>query len=100
MASQTEWEVCVPTAPSRAAAAATASRPKTLAGKRIGLFWNTKPNGDVFLLRIGELLKERFPDAELVKFFPGKADSAIGAPAAALKDAAEKSDVLLLSTGD
>jgi hypothetical protein len=63
-------------------------------------FWNTKPNGDVFLLRIGERLKKRFENIQLIEFMPGKADSAIGAPAVALKEAATRCDAVLLSTGD
>jgi hypothetical protein len=37
-----------------------ARRPVTLAGKRIGLFWNGKNNGDVALRMAQELLSQRF----------------------------------------
>ncbi len=43
-----------------------APRLKTLDGKRIGLVWNGKPNGDVLLKEVGKLIKERFPTAEVV----------------------------------
>jgi hypothetical protein len=98
--SDPEWEIMVPMATGRVTKAEGAPGLKTLDGKRVGLFWNTKPNGDVFLLRIGERLKERFENIQLIEFMPGKADSAIGAPAVALKEAATRCDAVLLSTGD
>lgn len=41
----------------------------TLAGKTIGLKWNQKPNGDIFLDRIAELLKEKVPNVKVLKFY-------------------------------
>ena len=98
--SDAEWEIMVPRAPGRVTKAEGTPGIKTLDGKRVGLFWNTKPNGDVFLLRIGEHLKKRFKNIQLIEFMPGKADSAIGAPAVALKKVASRCDAVLLSTGD
>ena len=98
--SDPEWEIMVPIAPGRITKAKGAPGLETLDGKRVGLFWNTKPNGDVFLLRIGEHLKKRFKNIQLIEFMPGKGDSAIGAPAVALKKAATRCDAVLLSTGD
>jgi hypothetical protein len=43
-----------------------APRLKTLEGKRIGLVWNGKPNGNVLLNEVGKLIKERYPTAEVV----------------------------------
>jgi hypothetical protein len=43
-----------------------APRLETLEGKKIGLVWNGKPNGDKLLNEIGDLLKERYPTAETV----------------------------------
>ncbi len=43
-----------------------APRLASLDGKRIGMVWNGKPNGDVLLKEVGKLLKERFPTAEIV----------------------------------
>ena len=45
---------------------ALAPRLETLEGKKIGLVWNGKPNGDKLLNEIGKLLKERYPTAETV----------------------------------
>lgn len=38
----------------------------SLAGRRIGLLDNNKPNADRFLQLIGELLQARYPDIQLV----------------------------------
>jgi hypothetical protein len=40
-----------------------ADRLASLAGKRIGLYWNMKAGGDVALAHVATLLKERYPDA-------------------------------------
>jgi hypothetical protein len=95
-----KWEVLIPTSPGRILRAETAARIKTFDGKRVGLFWNTKPNGDIFLIRVGECLKERFKDVMIVEFLPGKGDTTSAAPITAIKEAAEKCDVVILSTGD
>ncbi|UCC60310.1 MAG: hypothetical protein JSV02_00355 [Dehalococcoidia bacterium] len=46
-----------------------ATRPKTLNGKRIGLQWNEKPRGDIALLRVKELLEQRFTGVN-IEFLP------------------------------
>jgi len=37
-----------------------APRPRDLAGKHVGLYWNIKTGGDIALDRVEALLKERF----------------------------------------
>ena len=44
----------------------------TLDGKRIGMVWAAFGNGDVLLEALGEIIKRRFPSAELVNMNPGK----------------------------
>ena len=44
-------------------------RVDTLDGKRVGLWWNGKPNGDVFLNRIAELLEKNYKGIEIIKFW-------------------------------
>ena len=44
-------------------------RVDTLDGKRIGLLWNGKPNGDVFLNRVAELLEKNSKAIEIIKFW-------------------------------
>ncbi|MFC1909143.1 hypothetical protein ACFLXD_04735 [Chloroflexota bacterium] len=49
-----------PTAKSGAKELPIAPRVNELNDKRIGFLWNGKPNGDILLLRIKELLSARF----------------------------------------
>jgi hypothetical protein len=42
----------------------------TLKGKRIGLLWNGKPNGDVALQAVADVLQKKNPEAEFV-FYSG-----------------------------
>ena len=46
-----------------------ASRVDTLDGRKVGLLWNGKPNGDVFLNRIAELLEKNYKGIEIIKFW-------------------------------
>ena len=73
-----------------------ASRPKSLQGHRIGLFWNGKHGGDVALRRVGQALEGRFPGSQ-VTFFVGSVPSAV-----AVVEQAKKSEcsVFLGSTAD
>ena len=93
------WEVMDPVAPTGCFKFKPADRHKTLAGKRIGLFWNRKPNGDIFLSNIGKQLKNRFSGIT-IEFLTGKYDPAGGAPASAIREAADKCDAVILMTAD
>jgi hypothetical protein len=44
-----------------------APRPETLEGRRVGLLWTSKMNGDVFLERIAELLEHSFEHIRVLK---------------------------------
>lgn len=46
----------------------SAPRIDNFKGKRIGLLWNGKPNGDSFLNRVAELLMKRYKDSKIIKF--------------------------------
>jgi hypothetical protein len=43
------------------------NRPGDLTGKTVVLYWNGKPNGDVLLNRIGELIKEKESSIKILK---------------------------------
>jgi hypothetical protein len=43
------------------------AHPASLEGKTVMLRWNGKHNGDLFLDRVGELLKEKVKDVKIVK---------------------------------
>lgn len=46
-----------------------APRISTFEGKRIGLHWNGKPNGNFFLNRLAELLEKKYKGIKLIKFY-------------------------------
>ena len=72
----------------------------TLEGKTIGLFWNTKPNGDIFLDRVEELLVEQFRNVKLIKYFPGKPTVTNPCPMPAVREVAWKCDGIINGFGD
>jgi hypothetical protein len=76
-----------------------ATRLNTLDGKVMGLLWNTKPNGDIMLRRIQEVLSSRFKLAGVI--FVEKPRSAdTPAPDDMIRDLAFKADFIIASTGD
>ncbi|MFH1652142.1 MAG: hypothetical protein ABID87_08615 [Chloroflexota bacterium] len=77
-----------------------APRLKTLEGKKIGVFWNMKPNGELFLVKVGQLLKERFPSVSIIDFLPGKPDMTRAAAPESIKKAVAGCDAVVLATGD
>jgi hypothetical protein len=64
-----EWELVNPAGIIKITPIKMAPRITSLEGKTIGLKWNQKPNGNIFLDRIAELLKEKVPSAKIVKFY-------------------------------
>ena len=74
---------------------AAATRPETLAGKKVGLLWNTKRGGNIGLEKVGELLKERHSDIQL---FPLEIKE--GATREMIEQIVKDCDVAVGSTGD
>ena len=71
-----------------------APRLPDLSNKRLGLYWNSKPNGDVALLRVAEQLKNRFANLTCELIFGGK-------PGIKERvDEAKRYQVVLGATGD
>jgi len=89
------WEVLDPTAGYEAVVYGPAPRLEDLNNKKVGLFWNGKPGGNVVLDSIGALLQCRYESIQL-KFFNA------GFPAAPemIKQMAAESDVVIVATGD
>ena len=77
-----------------------APRVDALQGKKIGLLSNGKINADVVLSHIGELLKARFGEIEIIKWFPAKPDpfSTRVDPETIFADV--KPDVAIYASGD
>jgi len=50
---------------------ASTARVRDLSGKKIGLYWLGKPDGDVFFARVQKLLEEKFPTATVLQYSGG-----------------------------
>lgn len=95
-----ELVVANPVAESEVQRVAPAARPGDLAGKKIGLYWNMKPGGNIGLDRVEARLRERYPSTEFVRF-----QGSVGASVRHLtpKDAdtvASQVQVVVGTTGD
>ncbi len=80
-----------------------APRPSSLEGKRIGLHWNGKPNGDFFLNRVAELLSQKYKNIRINKFWelePGKTAHADRKSDEALDFMAANADLIISSSAD
>ncbi len=64
---QTEWKLVNPEPLVEIEASPVNPHPKDLSGKTVVLYWNGKPNGDLFLNRISELLIDRVDRVKVVK---------------------------------
>ncbi len=62
-----DWELVNPEGVVKITPMEVNPHPKSLEGKTILLRWNGKHNGDNFLIRIGELLKENVKGVKIVK---------------------------------
>jgi len=80
--------------------------PTSLEGKTVVLRWNSKPNGDKYLTRIGELLTEQVKGIKVIKLWetdPSTAaisKSAEDSSTIADKIAALKPDLVIAAQGD
>jgi hypothetical protein len=63
------WELVNPAGVIKVTPIKMAARINSLEGKTVGLKWNQKPNGNIFLDRIAELLKEQVPGVKVVKIY-------------------------------
>lgn len=80
---------------SQASSVATASRLPSLEGRTVGLLWNGKPNGDVALRRVGELLRDR-TNGLSVRFYSGS----LPCGPALLDQAHNECDAIIACTAD
>lgn len=64
-----QWELVNPAGVIKITPIKMPPRINTLEGKTIGLKWNMKPGGNIFLDRVAELLKEKVPSAKIIKFY-------------------------------
>ena len=64
-----EWSVLDPVAHVQIEGRDGARRFDDYSGKRIGLWWNGKPNGDIFLNEVAAQLEARFEGVTTVRFW-------------------------------
>ena len=64
-----QWEIINPAGVLEVKSFKAAPRLTSLDGKTIVLRWNEKHNGDNFLNRIAEILKEKVPTAKVIKLY-------------------------------
>ena len=72
-------------------------------GKRIGLLWNSKSNGDFYLNRVADLLSEKFPSSKIIKFYETHAAETANPDKksdAALDLIVQNADVVIAAQGD
>ena len=75
-----------------------AERAASLRGKVVGLLDNSKPNSDLILRYVGEILRERHGVAELV--VASKGDSSTSAPVDVLDELVRRCHFAITGIGD
>lgn len=91
-------EVLVPTAEARFGEVPMAKKPDSLEGKVIGFMWNAKPNGDILLKNLEQILKDRLKPSATIMVKKPRASS--GAPAELIEELSAKCDFIILAIGD
>ena len=105
-----DWELLVPEGAVIKEPLKLAPRFTSLEGKTIGLRWNGKPNGEILLNKVADLVKEKVPSVKIVKFYeveqstihtevPGPPQQCIEAEAKLIKEK-YKPDLVIGSQGD
>ena len=106
----TDWELLVPEGTVIKEPLKLATRITGLEGKTVGLRWNGKPNGEILLDKVAELLKERIPTLKVIKLYeverstihteaPGSTQLSVEAEAKLIKEK-YKPDLVIGSQGD
>jgi len=88
----------VPEAPVQQAASASTQRTISAKGLRLGTLDNSKSNADHLLEMIIDGVKEKFPDAQIVR--TRKPSAAIGAAADVLAELEKETDVVIAAMAD
>jgi len=64
-----QWELVNPEGLVKVEAIEPAPRPGTLENKTVVMRWNGKANGDHYLNRVGELLREKVPGVNVIRLW-------------------------------
>ncbi len=106
----TDWELLVPEGAVIKEPLKLAPRITTLENKTVALRWNGKPNGEIMLNKLAELLKEKIPTVKIVKLYeverstihteaPGSTAQSVDAEAKMIKEK-YKPDLVIGSQAD
>jgi hypothetical protein len=68
-AARDEWVLMSPVGDVQVEQFKIAKRIPDFNGKTVGLFWNGKPNGDVFLNEVADALTAKFPGVKIVRMW-------------------------------
>ncbi len=90
-----EWEVLNPLAEYETPILALSQRLADLDEKKVGLFWNGKPNGDLLLEAIAKQLERRFKHMKRIKY-----DLSISVGPEKRRQMAEQCDAVVAAIGD
>jgi hypothetical protein len=98
----TKWSLLSPEGQPEQSDFQAAGRSAALAGKTIGLFWNGKPGGEVFLDEVGRQLQSRFEGARVRKIWEERADTmtSYGNSEPNLEYMARSHDVVVAASAD
>lgn len=97
-----QWTVLNPVAAAKVGAQGTAAKLEDFSGKRVGLWWNGKPGGDVFLNEVAAQLESRFPGMQTVRIWEHRprSTSFYGIPKDDITFMAGAADVVIGALGD
>jgi hypothetical protein len=95
-----QLEVANPVAEAAIKSIEPAARPTDLDGKRIGLYWNFKPGGNVALDRVQSRLADLLPNASFQRYQGTVGGTVKHLTPTAADQIAANSDVLVGTTGD
>jgi len=101
-----QWELVNPAGVIKSDPVKFVARPTDLEGKTVVLRWNAKPNGDILLNRLGELLVQNIKGVKVIKAWEVAPDTRIisyghaTSLAVAKKLAALKPDLVIAAPAD
>jgi hypothetical protein len=75
-----------------------AERLTSLMGKKLGILWNNRPQGDKLLQHVAELIKQKYDCAEV--YFTKKPYIGNAAPQEVIDDLASKVDAAVVGVSD
>ncbi len=97
-----QWVLMNPVADAQAGNFRMTDRASSLDGRTVGLFWNGKPNGDIFLNEVARHLEVKFARMKIVRLWEARPETATfyGNSAESLKFMAQNADLVVGSSAD